>query len=83
MNNHQHDPHEAAQEAFIDSLNQLPASLSVDDRQSGEARLHQAKAKRAKRDPDRDKKMESFLRELEEAAADIEQFMASRNSTPD
>ena len=83
MNNHQHEQHEAAQEAFFDSLNQLPASLSVDDRQSQEARRSQAKAKRAKRDPDRETKLESLLREFEDAAADIEQFMASRNSTSD
>ena len=77
--NHQNDQHEAAQEAFIDSLNQLPASLSAEDRKSQEARQSKLEAKRAKREP----KLESFLSELEDAAADIEQFMASRNSTSD
>lgn len=82
MNDHQHDPHEAAQEAFMDSLNQLPASL-VDDRQSQDDRQSKSKAKRVKRDPKQELKLESLLSELEDAAADIEQFMESRNSKSD
>lgn len=71
MSNHQHEDREAAEKAFLDSLNALQERLQlVEDQKAASAREAERQAvQRAK-----EEKGTFTLHDLEEAVADIDEF---------
>lgn len=76
MTNPQHEQREAARKAFMDSLNKFEESLeSIDEPTASKSQDGRRSQSRNSSPP---KKKEGFsLQELEQAAADIDEFLKS------
>jgi hypothetical protein len=86
MNHHPNKHHKSSEEEFMDALEKLEEALELRDRPDGIANAYRELSPKpdprpAKKtaQPQQRPKQEFLLSALEDAAADIDQFMASKH----